>query len=411
MSPSPNAPAAAGAPGSRRPARARRAVAALLALGALAATATACSNSSSPGGGTAAATASGALKPLVVGIPSPAVTVFSANYAVGQYLGCYQRYGYKFSTQVTTNPAQLVAALHRGSVQIGVPGSDQYLNMVNTINQSGGGLPLTAFYETDYPFKYGLAVKPGSDITSLSQLAGKKIGVDVLSDSSSPILKSLLSANGVDPSKVTILATGVGAASGQALQSGKVDALFYYDVGFGTILQSGIKLQFMTINGQPPYMDVSGVLAVMPQSIYKSDPNMAKAYARCTTEGDIFVRANPAAAAYIMLQMYPSLGKPGESLEQQISALVLPLTLREKLLHSSDPSVNYGVMNADELKNDLTVILGKSADAMPVADMFTNDQIPTLTDAQIAAVQKTATDFKIPGISGLPAPSIPANAP
>jgi NitT/TauT family transport system substrate-binding protein len=412
MSTTTQPPAKAGARRFRRSARVRRTAAALLALSTLAATATACSSASGSGGGTAAVAATGNLKPLVVGVPSPAVTVFSANYAIGAYLGCYQRYGYKFSAQVTTNPAQLVAALHRGAVQIGVPGSDQYLNMINTISSSGSSLPLTAFYEADYPFKYGIAVKPGSSITSLSQLAGKKVGVDVLSDSSSPIFKAMLAANGVDPSSVTILATGVGAASGQALQSGKVDALFYYDVGYGTILQSGIKLQFLTINGKPPYMDVSGVLAVMPQSVYKSDPNMAKAFAECTTEGDIFVQTNPAAAAYIMLQMYPSLGKPGESLQQEISSLVLPLTLREKLLHSQDASVNYGEMNADEFKDDLTVILHKSADAMPVNDYFTNDQIPTLTDAQIAAVKKSATDFKIPGISGtLPAPSIPPNAP
>jgi len=109
---------------------------------------------------------------------------------------------------------------------------------------------------------------------------------------------------------------------------------------------------------------------------------------------------------------WPLLGKPGESLQQEITSFVLPLTLREKLLHSQDASVNYGEMNAGEFKDDLSVILHKSPDSMPVTDYFTNDQIPSLTDAQIAAVKKSATDFKIPGISGtLPAQSVPPNAP
>src|SRR5262249_41314227 len=154
------------------------------------------------------------------------------------------------------------------------------------------------------PFKYGLAVKPGSPITSLSQLEGKTVGVDVLSDSSAATFKALLSANGVDPSKVKILATGVGAASGQALDSGKVDALFYYDVGSGTFLQSGIKLRFVTVDGKPPFLAVSGILAVANSDEYAKDKAKFQAFARCTTEGDIFVKANPAAAAYIMLKMF-----------------------------------------------------------------------------------------------------------
>ena len=288
-------------PSALRRRRPRRLIAVVALALAAATVVSACSSSSSSG----AASGSG-LKPLVVGIPSPAVTVFSANYAIGQYLGCYSRYGYKFSTTVTTNPAELVAAFHRNAVDVGVPGSDQYLSMLNTIKTSGGGLPLTAFYELDYPFKYGLAVKPGSSINSLSDLKGKTVGVDVLSDSSAATFKALLSANGVDPSTVKVIASGVGAASGAALDSGKIDALFYYDVGYGTILQAGIKLRFITVNGQPPTLNVSGIDAVANTADLTGDKAKLAAFARCTTEGDIFVSENPAAAAWIMLKMYPS---------------------------------------------------------------------------------------------------------
>ncbi len=397
-----------GPPKGRRTRRARRPALALSLTAAVALIASGCGGD----GGTGPASGGANLKPLVVGIPSPAVTVFSANYAVGQYLGCYARYGYKFSTQVTTTPAQLVAAFHRKAVDVGVPGSDQYLNMLDTIKTSGGGLPLKAFYELDYPFKYGLAVKPGSSISALSQLEGKTVGVDVLSDSSAATLKALLSANGVDPGKVKIIATGVGAASGQALDSGKIDALFYYDVGFGTILQAGIKLRFVTVDGKPPFLAVSGILAVANTDEYTKEPAKFKAFARCTTEGDIFVSANPAAAAYIMLKMFPTLAKPGEPLDQQISSLTLPLKLRQKLLHSSDASVPYGQMNSDEFRQDLKSLLGKSPDSQDVDSIYSNDAITKLTDAQVAAVRKKATDFKIPGVSGpIKVPAIPPNAP
>lgn len=363
------------------------------------------------GGGGGGAAAANGLQPLVVGIPSPAVTVFSANYAIGQYLGCYKRYGYQFSTVVTTNPPQLVAAFHRQAVDVGVPGSDQFLDMMHTINTSGGGLPLTAFYEMDYPFKYGIAVKPGSPIQSLSDLKGKTVGVDVLSDSSAPTFKALLKDNGVDPNSVHIIASGVGAASGQALDSGKIDALFYYDVGYGTILQAGIKVRFLTINGKEPYLDVSGILAVANTDSLAKEKKKFQAFARCTTEGDIFISANPAAAAYIMLKMYPALGKAGASLEQQISGLELPLQLRSKLLKNSDTTgPAYGPVNANEFQQDASV-LGKPLPAN-VDSVYTNDLVPNLTQAEITQVRNQAKNFTIPGITGtVPVPQIPANAP
>jgi NitT/TauT family transport system substrate-binding protein len=374
-------------------------VAALLAL-----TLAACGGSGEP------ATANG-LKPLVVGIPSPAVTVFSANYAIGQYLGCYRRYGYQFSTVVTTNPAQLVAAFHRKAVDVGVPGSDQFLDMLHTIGTGGGGLPLTAFYELDYPFKYGIAVKPGSPIRSLNDLKGRTVGVDVLSDSSAPTFRALLRDNGVDPSSVHVIASGVGAASGQALDSGRIDALFYYDVGYGTILQAGINLRFLAPNGKLPYLDVSGILAVANTDDLTKDRAKLLAFARCTTEGDIFIGANPAAAAYIMLKMYPSLGKTGASLEQQIAGLELPLMLRTKLLKNADSTgPAYGPVNAGEFAQD-SAVLGKASPGK-VSSIYTDDLVPNLTSAQVTAVRNSAENFRIPGITGtVPVPSIPANAP
>ncbi|WP_329133777.1 ABC transporter substrate-binding protein [Streptomyces sp. NBC_01476] len=398
------------AAGARPRRRSRRIVAALAITSAVALTAAACGGSGGGGGGTAAD--GSPLKPIKIGIPSPAVTVFSANYAIGQYTGCYKRYGYKFSTVVTTNPSQLTAAMHRGAVDVGVPGSDQYLNMLKTINSSGGGLPLTAFYQLYYPFKYGLAVKPDSDITSLKQLEGKTVGVDVLSDSSSTALKALLKQNGVDPDKVKIIATGTGAASGQALDSGKVAGLFYYDVGFGTILQAGIKLKFLTVDGKPPYLNVSGIMAIANSDDMAKDKAKYQAFARCTTEGDIFVENNPQAAAYIMLKMYPTLGKPGESLEKQIEDLTLPLLLRQKLIKNPAAGGTYGQINPDEFTQDMKILTDQDPGTVDTSKIYSNADVPQLTDAEIAAVKKQAVDFTIPGVSGtIKLPTVPPNAP
>jgi hypothetical protein len=113
-----------------------------------------------------------------------------------------------------------------------------------------------------------------------------------------------------------------------------------------------------------------------------------------------------------MLKMFPTLGKPGVPLEQQIESLTLPLMLRQKLLHSSDPSVDYGTMNSDEYQQDLKILLNKDPNSQDISKIFTNDLVPKLTAAEVAAVKKSATDFKIPGVTGtIAVPTIPQNAP
>jgi hypothetical protein len=111
------------------------------------------------------------------------------------------------------------------------------------------------------------------------------------------------------------------------------------------------------------------------------------------------------------LKMYPALGKTGAPLAQQIAGLELPLMLRSKLLKNADSTGQpYGPVNADEFRQDTTV-LGK-AGPPDINSIYTNDLVPSLTAAQVTAVQNSAKNFKIPGITGtVPVPSIPANAP
>lgn len=365
------------------------------------------SGNTSPGSSSGAATG---LKSLTVGLPAPSISASSTNYAIGQYLGCYKRYGYDMTISVVTNPAQQLAAFNRGSIDIGTGGSDQFMSELHTIGTAGAAtLPLKAFYELGYPFKYGLAVQPGSDITALSQLEGKTVGVDVLSDSSATALKALLSENGLDPNGVKIIATGLGAASGQALKIGRVAALFSSDTVYGTILQAGIDLRFITVDGKPPYLNVSGVIAYA--NTKKVDPAAVAAFERCSTEGTIFTAENPAAAAYIMLKTYPALGKTGASLTEQIQNLALPIRLRAKLLTNPDTkaATPYGLMSQDEFVQNQKIL---SSPAMDTSTIFSNDTVPVLTAAEIATVKKQADDFKIPGITApISLAALPANAP
>jgi len=398
----------------------RRAMVGIAAC-ALAAGVAACSSTgpgvsaggSSGGSGGSTASGSASLKTIRIGLTNAAITAYSANYAVGEYLGCYKKLGYQIHVQGYPGPSALLAAFQQGSVDVGVPGSDQYVSFVNTIKKSGNSLPLMAFYELAYPFRYGMAVKAGSGITSLQQLAGKSVGIATQSDSSNATLQAVLKQNGMSPTSIKTIATGTGAGSAQALSSGKVSALWFNDVGVGAVLGDNVPLSFVTINGKKPFVNAGGILAFTTQKDFKSDKAMFQAFATCATEGDIFSKANPAAASYILLQQYPQLGLVGQPLDKQIAKLDLGITLRAPLFHSTDQTAQFGAMNETEYTNDQSILLGMSAPYLDMTPYWTNDLIgPANAAVDTAAIAKQAQDFKIPGISGeVSIPDIPTNSP
>jgi ABC-type nitrate/sulfonate/bicarbonate transport system substrate-binding protein len=400
----------------RRGRAVRRAVVGLAAVGLAAAVAACSSSSAGTSGGTAGGAAAGgsaADKTIRIGLTNAAITAYSANYVVGQYLGCYAKYGYKVSVQGYNGPTDLLAAFQQGAVDVGVPGSDQYTSFVQTLKKSGDPTPLMAFYELAYPFRYGLAVKQGSDITSIKQLVGKTVGVDTESDSSNATLEAVEKQNGIAPGSIKTVATGTGAASAQPLTSGRVSALWFNDSGTGAILGTGTKLSFLTFNGEKPFINAGGILAFTTAKEFNADKKMFQAVATCSTEGDIFTAANPSAASYILLKEYPQLGLVGQPLAKQLANLAVGITLRAPLFHSTDASVPYGQMNETEFMNDQSVLLGESAPYTDMTSFWTNSLIATAnSQADTAALTEQAKSFKIPGLSGsVPIPAIPANSP
>jgi NitT/TauT family transport system substrate-binding protein len=83
-----------------------------------------------------------------------------------------------------------------------------------------------------------LVVSPGhtSEIKSIRDLAGKKVGVSAPGSSTDFFLKYLLKKNGVDPASVAVIGVGLGATSVAAMEQGQIDAAVMLDPSV-TVLQ------------------------------------------------------------------------------------------------------------------------------------------------------------------------------
>src|SRR6202521_2640254 len=83
-----------------------------------------------------------------------------------------------------------------------------------------------------------LVVSPAhtSEIKSIKDLAGKKVGVSAPGSSTDFFLKFLLKKNGIDPAGVAVIGVGLGATAVAAMEQGQIDAAVMLDPSV-TVLQ------------------------------------------------------------------------------------------------------------------------------------------------------------------------------
>jgi NitT/TauT family transport system substrate-binding protein len=87
-----------------------------------------------------------------------------------------------------------------------------------------------------------LVVSPShtSEIKSIKDLAGKKVGVSAPGSSTDFFLKFLLKKNGLDPTTAAVIGVGLGATAVAAMEQGQIDAAVMLDPSV-TVLQGSHK--------------------------------------------------------------------------------------------------------------------------------------------------------------------------
>ena len=99
------------------------------------------------------------------------------------------------------------------------------------VNLAAKGQHLQAFVVYDRFPGLVLVVSPKhtTEIKSIKDLAGKKVGVSAPGSSTDFFLKYLLSKNGVDPNSAAVIGVGLGASAIAAMEQGQIDAAVMLD--------------------------------------------------------------------------------------------------------------------------------------------------------------------------------------
>lgn len=344
---------------------------------------------------------SNGLTQVVIGTPNAGFSPQGINYLIADRLGYFKQQGLSVKVVNLGTVQGMQSALATGKIDFATY-ADTFLAQVYAKHQDLRG---KGFYEFTYPFKYGIAVNPNSDIRSLSQLAGKTVGTVSFNQSDYLVGKKLAANAGAG--NVKWIATGIGTLSGRALQSNKVAALAYSDTGFGQILGAGIPLRFLPIPTDHP--DVGGQVMVASDKIWNDHRKLAQGLARGIAEASVYTLANPTAAAYQYLKSYPTAAPAGESLSQQLAAIEQSVVLRAKLFH--DGSQPLGAVSKENLDGALIFSDGDPA-KIDMGTSFSNAVVSYANQFDAAAVRQAAKKYQVPGLTGaVPLPDFPPGTP
>jgi NitT/TauT family transport system substrate-binding protein len=342
--------------------------------------------------GTARSGAAAELQKLKFGFAGRAISPIIINILIPEILGYYKEEGLSVQGVPLGSNAAVVQNVVAGHVEFGAGNAPFQLPIL----ARGEKLPVVNFFEFTYPFKYAWAVRPDSDIKSIADLKGKHVGVSNFGLAEYPIGQLLLEMQHIDPKKgVSWTAVGSGVTAGLALQRKDIDALFYFDTGFGTIEGAGIKLRYLPMPPNVP--QIGGVFLSARTDTFKAHRDWAVGLGRAVAKAEVFIQTNPEAAAYLFVKMFPQAAPKGKTLEEQVKAIQISVNKRMPLYSPFDKSIKkWGFIKRGEWEDELRFSKFDNLKIGDIEGLFTNELIDEINNFDADKIRKQAKEFKLP---------------
>jgi NitT/TauT family transport system substrate-binding protein len=330
------------------------------------------------------------LETVRVGEGDKAVSPVFINMVVPEYLGYYKAEGVSVQVIPTGSQAAALAGVADGRLEVGAGTAGFGLQRL----ANDGTLPGKFFFENAYPFRYGVVVKPDSPYQTLADLKGKTIGVSSFGITVYPVVKGWFKLVGLDPDNdVKWLAVGEGATAGYALDRSDIDALAYYDTGFGQVEAAGIKIRYLPIPADAPR--IGGAFFYATPAYIKEHRKTLIGFARAVLKAEVFIQTNPEAAAYIYAKLYPGAVPQGVPIQDQVNAVLVSIAKVAPSFTPYDKSAKWGFIKESELNSEIQFYnLGDKINDPKV--VYTNDLINPINDFDWNKVKAEATNFKLP---------------
>ncbi|GGF51210.1 hypothetical protein GCM10007301_08300 [Azorhizobium oxalatiphilum] len=326
-----------------------------------------------------------ATKTVKVGVGLKSINASVINLLIGEALGYNAEEGFKVQGMALGGNANVQVATNKGDVDVGI-GVPSYALPILAKGEWGNA---QWFYQYTYPYKWDVAVKPGTPIKAYADLKGKNIGVSDFGGTEYPVTRNVLKQMGIDPDKdVKWTAVGAGTPAGVALQRGAIDALAYYDTGFGIIEGAGIPFEIVQRPADLPMIGGQFLMALRER--IKAERELFVGFGRSTAKASVFILANPAAGAKAFLKLYPETAPRGSSEEQAVKSVLEAISRRIKLYEPPYAGAKMGSIREDEFVTEAKM---NGWDITDFSKIYTNDLIADINKFDVEKIRAQAKAY------------------
>jgi len=318
----------------------------------------------------------------------------SAGFAIAsslpEYLGYWKEEG--LEVEVVTNRGSAAAI----QLVLGGRADAAYGNPTTAMKAVQKDSNLKFYYTSLRGDIFGIAIPEGSDLTGLSDLKGKTIGVSSFASGGANYGKALLATAGLKEGDFDMIEVGVGARAAGALKSDQVQALSLWDSAYQAMNNSEINFSQIIQDPRAKYF-VAGSLTVKGEEIEKRR-KMLVGLARGIAKAQLFQEINPEASVRIHWKVYPQSAPREGVTDEAVADEVKVVTTRTEMQSANAVGTNrFGDIpkeNMDKFQEYL-VTVGDLPGAIDVGNYYTNDLIDEINNFDRDAIIQQAKSFEI----------------
>lgn len=283
-----------------------------------------------------------------------------APFYVADAKGYFEDEGIKASFNHHAAGADLFGAIVAGQEDMMMAGGDE------VIQARSKGVELVYVAEVFRQYPVALVVPADSDIQSVADLAGKKVGLPGAYGANYLGLLALLDSAGMTESDIDMQSVGFTQVS--ALLSGQVDAVMGYANNEPVQLEkAGMAVRVFPVADALPLVS-NGMVAM--QKTLDDDPELVRKVVAATLKGLEYTIAHPEEAVEISKEYVPTLSD-GQQAADALTVLQasIPLWQSERAAGASDPA-------AWQQMADFLQAHGQLQAAVAIEDVYTDKYLP-----------------------------------
>ncbi len=177
-------------------------------------------------------------------------------------------------------------------------------------------IPVRVVHETGL-VDWGLAVPADSDITEISDMSGKNVGVFSLASGGIPLMKAYLSENGIDPDNdIEMIPVGFGPQASEALNGGDVDAVMLWGSALAQLENLGHDFRIFR---HGLWKEMPDFVLATTQSNFDENRDMVVKVVKGINKAIVFTNANPDCVVGLQWQVLPDT-KPTDMSDEEALA-------------------------------------------------------------------------------------------